>query len=93
MDNLDCFGQRLKGLRVERELTLDMVVAAMNNQYSIDINKGTVSKWENNVNTPSLRMAAYLCKFYGVSLDYLLGLTDSRVPADLLAKTKKKVQE
>lgn len=93
MDNLDCFGQRLKGLRVERELTLDMVVAAMNNQYAIDINKGTVSKWENNVNTPSLRMAAYLCKFYGVSLDYLLGLTDSRVPADLLAKSKKRLDK
>lgn len=93
MDNLDCFGQRLKGLRVERELTLDMVVAAINSHYSIDINKGTLSKWENNVNTPSLRMAAYLCRFYGVSLDYLMGLTDSRVPADLLAKSKKKVEK
>jgi transcriptional regulator with XRE-family HTH domain len=90
MNDLDCFGTRLKELRTERELTLDMVVNALNTQYSIEINKGNLSKWENNVNSPSLRMAAYLCKFYGVSLDYLLGLTNSRVPADLLAKSKKK---
>jgi len=90
MNDLDCFGKRLKELRTERELTLDMVVNALNTQYSIEINKGNLSKWENNVNSPSLRMAAYLCKFYGVSLDYLLGLTNSRVPADLLAKSKMK---
>lgn len=92
MNDLDCFGQRLKELRTDRELTLDMVVDAMNTQFSIEINKGNISKWENNVNAPSLRMAAYLCKFYGVSLDYLMGLTDSKVPTDLLAKSKKKTQ-
>jgi transcriptional regulator with XRE-family HTH domain len=90
MDDLECFGKRLKELRTERELTLDMVVNALNTQYTIEINKGNLSKWENNVNSPSLRMASYLCQFYGVSLDYLLGLTDSRVPADLLAKSKRK---
>lgn len=90
MDDLECFGKRLKELRIERELTMDMVVNALNTQFMIEINKGNLSKWENNVNSPSLRMAAYLCKFYGVSLDYLMGLTDSKVPTDLLAKSKKK---
>ena len=90
MDDLNGFGERLRDLRQERELSLDMVVNAMNTQFDIELNKGHLSKWENNKNAPSLRMAAYLCKFYGVSLDYLLGLTTSRVPTELLAQSKRK---
>lgn len=89
-DDLSIVGKRLKELRTERQLTMDMVVEDLNNKYDIEITRGHLSKWENNVNSPSLRLAAYLCKFYGVSLDYLLGLTDSRVPVDLLVKTKGK---
>lgn len=89
-DNLDVVGKRLKALRQERQLTMDMVVTDMNNKYNIEITRGHLSKWENNVNTPTLRLAAYLCKYYGISLDYLLGITDCRVPVDLLVKDKRK---
>lgn len=93
MNTIQGFGERLKALRQERELSLDMVVYSLNNQFNVEITKGHLSKWENNINTPSLRMADYLCKFYGVSLDYLIGNTDSRVPIDLLIKAKKKVEK
>ena len=66
-DNLDVVGKRLKALRQERQLTMDMVVTDMNNKYNIEITRGHLSKWENNVNTPTLRLAAYLCKYYGIS--------------------------
>lgn len=88
-EDLKILGERLKQLRNERELTMDMVVTDMNTQYNIEIRRGNLSKWENGVNVPSLRMAAYLCAYYHVSLDYLIGNTDSRVPVDLLAKSKK----
>lgn len=48
-----------------------------------------LSRWENDKNDPSIRFAAYLAQYYGVSLDYLLGLTDTRTPADLLAHRRK----
>lgn len=89
MDNdLRIVGERLKALRTERDLTMDMVVTDMNAQFNIELRRANLSKWENGVNIPSLYMARYLCMYYRVSLDYLMGLTDSRAPVDLLAKSK-----
>ena len=88
-DELKVIGERLKALRIERNLTMDMVVTDMKQQFGIDLKRGHLSKWENNVNLPSLKMAGYLCKYYRVSLDYLMGFTESRVPVDLLARSRK----
>ena len=87
-EDLSIVGKRLKELRTERQLTMDMVVTDMNHKYNIEITRSHLSRWENGTYIPTLRLAAYLCKYYSVSLDYLMGLTDSRVPVDLLAKTK-----
>lgn len=86
------FAKRLKELRHEKELSLDMVVYDVNQKFQIEITKSHLSRWENNKNDPSIRYASYLARYYGVSLDYLIGLTDSKVPTDLLAKSKKKTQ-
>lgn len=90
MHDLDILGKRLKELRQERELTLDMVVFDMEQRFEIEFTKGNLSRWENNINTPSLIYAAYLAKYYNVSLDYLIGLTDTRAPVNLLTKEKRK---
>ena len=92
-DDLKIVGERLKALRTERDLTMDMVVNDMNTQYSIEIRRGNLSKWERGVNVPSLYMAKFLCMYYRVSLDYLLGLTDNRAPVELLTKSKKGVKK
>ena len=89
-EDLSIVGKRLKELRTERELTMDMVVTDISSKYDTVITRGHLSKWENGVNLPTLQFAACLCKYYGVSLDYLMGLTNSRVPVDLLVKGKKK---
>lgn len=83
-DDLKIVGERLKALRTERDLTMDMVVKDMNVQFNIELRRANLSKWENGVNIPSLYMARFLCMYYRVSLDYLMGLTDSRAPVDLL---------
>lgn len=78
-------GERIKALRTEKGLTMDMFVFDINSKFGIDLNKGLVSKWENNINEPSLKYAGYLCQYYDISLDYLIGLTDCKTPARLLA--------
>jgi len=80
---------RLIELRNEKSLTMDLFVYDINARFSINLNKGLVSKWENGKNEPSLRYAVYLAQYYDVSLDYLLGLTDVRTPSRLLAYSKK----
>jgi transcriptional regulator with XRE-family HTH domain len=90
MENINELGQRLKELRQERDLTLDMVVYDMKQKFHIEITKGNLSRWENNINTPSLRLAAYLCLYYNISLDYLIGNTDVKAPVDLIVRGKKK---
>ena len=61
-----------------------MVVFDLERNYNIVISKGNLSRWENGKNYPSLINAVYLCKYFGVSLDYLIGNTESRAPVDLL---------
>lgn len=86
-------GARLKALRLEKNLSMDMLVFDINEKYSIDLNKGLVSKWENGINEPSLRYATYLAQYYDVSLDYLIGLTDCKTPARLLAYANRQFKE
>jgi transcriptional regulator with XRE-family HTH domain len=79
---MEILGQRLKQLRVERDLSLDMLVADMNRRYpDININKSMLSRWENGVNDPSLEYAKHISMYFDVSLDYLIGLTDTRTPS------------
>lgn len=80
MDKIN-IGERLKEVREDKDLTLDMVVKDLNNQYNIEISKGTLSKWENDRNTPVLdaRLKA-LVMYYQISLDYIIGLTDKKTP-------------
>lgn len=88
-EELKIVGTRLKELREERDLTMDMVIADIEAQYGVSLKRGLLSKWENSVNIPTLKSAGILCRYYRVSLDYLMGLTDYRVPIDLVGKTKR----
>lgn len=82
-------GKRLKELRNERGLSMDMVVIDMNNRFDIEIHKSNISRWENGTTAPSLLHAKYLAEYYNVSIDYLIGLTDSRIPSRLVTYYKK----
>ena len=74
-------GNRIKELRTEKKMTIDMIVADMNKRYpALKLNKSMLSRWENNINEPSLGNSKYLALYFDVSLDYLAGLTDIRKP-------------
>lgn len=85
-------GLKIKELRMERDLTMEMLVADMNAKYELDkpINKSMVSRWENGDNDPSLENAKYLSMYFDVSLDYLIGNSNIRTPSRLLTLQKKK---
>lgn len=83
VENMNNFGDRLHSLRISKSLTQEAFAAALNERYGLKINKSMVSKWENNIDTPSLNSAKYIAIFFDVSLDYLLGVSDnSAVVAD-----------
>lgn len=87
---MDVFSQRIKELRKEKQYSLDMVVYDIKQKYDVEITKSHLSRWENGKVVPSVRFAGYLALYYGVSLDYLMGFTDSRVPTALLTQMKSK---
>lgn len=64
------FADRLKDLRTERELSLRQLAALVNISYS------AIEKWENQTRVPNGEAIVTLAKFFGVTTDYLLGLTD-----------------
>ena len=84
-------GERIKQLRIEHDLTMDMLAADLNQRYQNEkpINISMISRWENDINNPTLDNAKNLCDYFNVSLDYIIGLTETRTPAHLLAYAKR----
>lgn len=56
---------KLKGIEMARD---------MNKKYNIGLNKATISKWENGIQTPSTEYISYLCDYFKVDANWLLGL-------------------
>lgn len=67
---LPIFSQRLKELHMER--SVGQVALA----ESIGVSKAVVSMWETGKREPSMTSLIALANFYGVSIDYIVGLTD-----------------
>lgn len=86
---MEIFAKRLKQLRQEKQLSLDMVEYDISQKFNIKITKSHLSRWESGKVTPSVINAGYLARYYDVSMDYLMGFTDCRIPVNLLVKTRK----
>lgn len=63
-------GLRLKELRTEKELTQKQLAEKLN------INSVTYLHYEKEQREPPLSLLADMAEFFGVTVDYLLGLTD-----------------
>lgn len=88
MGGVEDIGSRLKDLRTQSGLTLDMVVYDCDRKFHVEFTKGNLSRWERGVNYPSIIYAACLAKYYNVSLDYLIGNTDVKAPVDLIVRKR-----
>ena len=64
---------RLKALRMEKDLTLDEI------QNQTGIKRGTYSNYENGITEPKIDTWQKLANFFEVPTEYLMGLTNDRV--------------
>lgn len=62
------FAENLKSLRLEKGL--GQVALAQ----ELKLSKGIISLWENGLREPNMSSLIVLAKFFGVSIDYLVGL-------------------
>lgn len=66
--------ERIRGMRIDRGLTQKEVAKVIN------VKQNTYSQYEIGVLNYPLDVVIKLAKFYGTSVDYLVGLTDCPVP-------------
>ena len=69
------FGERLKQLRTKRNLTQEELGGIFNPPLS----QSTLGTYERGLRQPSLENLVVISKYFKVSTDYLLGLTDEIV--------------
>lgn len=69
-------GERLLDLRKDAGLTQDDLAVILN------INKHSISSYERDKSEPPDAIKIAIAKYFNVSVDYLLGLTDSPSPLD-----------
>ena len=64
------FTERLKELRTEKNINQVELSA------EIGVSKGIISLWENGMREPGMYSLIQLAKFFEVSIDYLVGISD-----------------
>ena len=64
------FAERLRDLRLEKGLTIRKLAQATG------ISDVAISRYENELRSPSAECLILLATYFGVSTDYLLGLED-----------------
>lgn len=69
-DNKNYFKENLKMLRIEKGIGQTTLAK------EIGVSNGIISLWENGLKEPGMRSLIKLSKFFGVSIDFLVGLED-----------------
>lgn len=78
------FVQRLKELKAEKRCTVVELCKV------VKISKYTYKKFENGQSLPKAKTLIHFAQFYGVTCEYMLGLSDLRVmPAKAAAEETK----
>lgn len=92
------FAQRLRQTRKEKGYTLEGLALAYNKRFKQSdggLNKGTLSKYENNKQKPMMETISGLAEILQISTDYLLGVSpysqkntsdQNRTPERILTK-------
>lgn len=64
------FAERLKELRKDLNITQDQLAA------ETKISQAAISSYENGLQSPTIDVVIILCKYFKVSADYMIGLSD-----------------
>ncbi|MFW5891549.1 MAG: helix-turn-helix domain-containing protein, partial [bacterium] len=78
------FPERMKQLRKEKGISLEKL------SDKIGTTKSTLSRYENNKREPKIHIAQKIADEFNVSVDFLLGRTNERLPAHELKETMAK---
>ena len=69
---MECLGMKLKAIRQEKGLTQKQLADIL------DLAPASVSAYETGGNYPSADIIIKICKYFNISADYLLGLSDKK---------------
>lgn len=64
------FPERLKILRMEQGLSQNQLAS------KVKVSQAAIARWEAGLQIPNIEVAIMFAQYFGVSLDYLLGLKD-----------------
>ena len=70
------FGLRLKSLRLENNLSQAKLAQALS------LSANTISQYETGKRFPDQRGIITICRFFNITADYLLGLSDNKRTTD-----------
>lgn len=82
------FGDRLKVLRLEHNMTMDEFVVAINSKYpDVLLNKSIVSRYENNIHTPKkFTIVESIANFFRVDINYMMGKSEDKYGEEIKFK-------
>ena len=83
--NYSNFGENLKTLRKSRGMTQKEL------GQKVNLSKAVISKYENGMGYPSFDMLIHIAQFFGVTTDYLLGVSKGKT-ADISDLTDSQIQ-
>jgi transcriptional regulator with XRE-family HTH domain len=66
-------GERLKAARKAKGYTMDDLVQKLQSEFNLEINRGMISRWENNKAKPREETVINLSQLLGVTSDFLIG--------------------
>lgn len=72
------FGKRLKELRTDNDFTMDTLCELYNDRFDGNLNKGTLSKYENGLQEPLFTTVKNLSELFNVRIEYLIGKDDNK---------------
>lgn len=73
-------GKIIRELRLKKGLSQEDLAEGLNHRFGSSVNKGMVSKWENEISEPRLDAVRQLAEFFHVSVDYLIGSLEQPSP-------------
>lgn len=74
----EIISNRIKALRKELNMTQGDLCRVLNDKYNMNTPQSTISKWENNKQQPEINNLRVLSQIFGVTMNYLSGLSDRR---------------
>lgn len=72
------FGKRLKELRADNNFSMDTLCELYNEKFDGNLNKGTLSKYENGLQEPLFTTVKNLSEIFNVRIEYLIGKDDDK---------------